>query len=113
MPTWVAVLLISGAVPVIITGGVRLLSVHWKSRVSDAEVGQALRDELRGELDRLKTELADMRTREQDCEERSERQQREIGQLRADLTELQHRVRQGSSGPEQVRRDYLEEASGA
>ena len=103
------VLLISVIVPAIIAKGLPLLSSRMKARqaarLSDAEFGTQLRDELWARL----RELEDA---ERECQEDRERLHKDIAQLRYELMELKQRVREGTSGPAQIKRLYDEEAAG-
>lgn len=102
MDTWL-LLLISGGVPAIITVAGPHLSARLKarqvSRKTDAEIGAAIRDELREEIERRDEEIAVLRRR--------------IGALETWALRLEGKLRE--MAPDVVadlRRDYLEEAAG-
>lgn len=101
METW-QVLVVSVVVPAAITAGFPLFSNWLKSRndarVTDAEVGAAIRDELRGELDRLKERLTEAESDLDECDRDRKDLRAQVGQLRHDLTALQARVRDGEAG---------------
>lgn len=98
MESW-QIVLISVVVPALITAGVPYLSARMKARqaarVSDAEIGSALRDELRRDRDELRGELDTAKQRIADLEAAEEECRRDRDELKARVTRLEGRLREG------------------
>lgn len=95
------VVLVSVGVPTLLTVAFRYLSARMKVRLderrSDAEVGAALRDELRDTLDKANRRIADLEEAEAECRRDRDDLHRKLGEANARITRLEERLRDGHS----------------
>lgn len=69
------------------------LELRHVDQESDAEIGKALRDELRADAERIREELLASIERETECQQRSERLYQQLLEKDRQILELEHKLR--------------------